>query len=129
MSKLVENLSSNDKIVAPEWAKFVKTGVHKERPPMDENWWTIRAASVLRKVSKDGPILVNSLAKQYGGRQNRGHKPDIKKPASRNIIRKIMQQLEAADLVHKNPKGNGKVGKIITAKGKALLQECKEDNQ
>lgn len=129
MSKLVDTLSKDKNIVAPEWAKFVKTGVHKERPPMDKDWWTIRAASVLRKVSKHGPIGVNSLAKQYGGRQNRGYKPDVKKSASRNIIRKVMQQLEAAELIHanKNPKA-GQHGKIVTAKGKALLQETKEDN-
>ena len=127
MSKLVDKLSNDSKIIAPEWAKYVKTGVHKERPPMDENWWTIRAASILRKVSKHGPIGVNTLAKAYGGRQNRGYKPDIKKSASRNIIRKIMQQLEEAGFIHKNPQG--KAGKIITSKGKALLLECKEDNQ
>jgi len=126
MSKLVETLSKDDNIVAPEWAKFVKTGVHKERPPMNPEWWTIRAASVLRKVSKHGPIGVNNLAKQYGGRQNRGYKPDVKKSASRNIIRKCLQQLEAAGLVHAN--SQGKAGKIVTAKGKALLQECKEEN-
>lgn len=126
MSKLVETLSNDDNIVAPEWAKFVKTGVHKERPPMDENWWTVRAASVLRKVSKHGPIGVNNLAKQYGGRQNRGYKPDVKKSASRNIIRKCLQQLEAAGLVHANPQG--KAGKVLTAKGKALVLECKEEN-
>ncbi len=28
---------------------FVKTGPNKDRPPMQEDWWYIRAAAVLRK--------------------------------------------------------------------------------
>ena len=125
MDKLIEQLSKNESIQAPEWAKFVKTGVHKERPPVQDNWWVIRSASVLKKVAKFGPIGTNNLAKQYGGKQNRGYKPDIKKSGSRNIIRKILQQLEQAGLVHTNKEG--KAGKILTAQGKKLLQDTKED--
>ena len=125
MSKLVEALDKDKNVVAPEWAKFVKTGVHKERPPMDENWWTIRAASALRKVAKHGPVGVNTLAKQYGGRQNRGYRPDVKKSASRNIVRKVLQQLEAGGYIHANKEG--KAGKIVTKKGKELLAQTKED--
>lgn len=126
MSKLVEALEKDNNVVAPEWAVFVKTGVHKERPPMQENWWTIRAASALRKVAKHGPIGVNSLAKQYGGRQNRGYRPDVKKSASRNIVRKVLQQLEKSGYIKASTEG--KAGKVLTKEGKALLNECKEDN-
>lgn len=125
MDKLSEKLMTNDSIQAPQWAQFVKTGVHKERPPVDANWWVIRAASVLRKVGKHGPIGVNNLAKMYGGRQNRGYRPDIKRVASRNIIRKCLQQLEAAGLVQANTQGT-KAGKVVTAQGRKLLQENKE---
>ena len=120
MSKLVEVLEKDEHIIAPEWAKFVKTGVHKQRPPMQDNWWTIRAASALRKVAKHGPIGVNSLAKQYGGRQNRGNKPDVKKSGSRNIVRKVLQQLEKSEYIKANTQG--KAGKVITQKGKELLK-------
>ncbi|MFP4402521.1 MAG: 40S ribosomal protein S19 [Candidatus Nanoarchaeia archaeon] len=128
MDKLVEQLEKTDSIQAPEWAPFVKTGVHKERPPVQDNWWHIRCASVLKKVAKHGPIGTNSLAKMYGGRQNRGVRPDIKKPGSRNIVRKCLQQLEAAGLVHANTQGN-KAGKIVTAQGKKLLQETMGGNE
>ena len=124
MDKLIETLSKEKSIQAPQWAPFVKTGVHKERPPVQDNWWIIRSASVLRKVAKYGPIGTNNLAKLYGGRQNRGYKPDIKKSASRNIIRKVLQQLEQAELIHANKEG--KAGKILTPKGKKLLQDTKE---
>lgn len=125
MDKLIQELTKNDAIQAPEWAKFVKTGVHKERPPVQDNWWILRSASVLKKVGKLGPIGTNNLAKLYGGRQNRGYRPDVKKSGSRNIIRKVLQQLEQAGLIQANKEG--KAGKVLTAQGKKLLQDTKED--
>lgn len=122
MHKLVEQLEKMDSIQAPQWAPFVKTGVHKERPPVQENWWYVRCASVLHKVAKHGPVGTNSIAKMYGGRQNRGVRPDIKKSGSRNIVRKCLQQLEQAGLIHANTQGN-KFGKIVTPEGKKLIQE------
>ena len=38
-------LSKNKKIKPPEWAPFVKTGVHKERRPENSDWWYVRCAS------------------------------------------------------------------------------------
>ena len=52
---------NNDKIVAPEWTKLVKTGVHKERKPENIDWWYVRCASILRRVYIDGPVGVRSL--------------------------------------------------------------------
>lgn len=125
MSKLSENLKNNENVVAPEWAVFVKTGVSKERPPVQEDWWFIRTASILKKVHKYGPIGVNKLSKQYGGRKNRGHKPDRKMNGSTNIIRKCMQQLEKAGLIQQVE--SPKAGKTITKEGLALIRECEEN--
>jgi len=36
----------------PEWAAFAKTGIHKEMPPEDPDWWYLRAASILRRISE-----------------------------------------------------------------------------
>ena len=52
-------LKSYDKVSPPEWASQVKTGTHRERPPVQEDWWHTRAASVLRKVALKGPIAVS----------------------------------------------------------------------
>jgi len=124
MSKLVEEIKKYKQIVAPQWAPFVKTGLNKERPPVQIDWWFIRAASVLKKVNKFGPIGTNSLAKQYGGRRNRGHKPDAKVSASRNIVRKCLQQLESEGLIKHQAAPNA--GKVITAKGRELINSTKE---
>lgn len=119
--KLIAEIKKNKNIQAPEWAKFVKTGAHKQRPPVNLEWWDVRAASVLKKINKFGPIGTNSLAKQYGGRKNRGHKPDVKYSGSRNIVRKCLQQLEKAGLIKQVD--TPKAGKVITKEGRELLNK------
>lgn len=123
MSKLVEEIKNIKEVQAPTWAPFVKTGAHKQRTPTQDDWWEIRAASVLKKVQKFGPVGTNALAKQYGGRKNRGHKPDTKVVGSRNIVRKCLQQLEAAGLIQQVE--SPKAGKTITKAGKDLLTKAK----
>ena len=48
ISEVAKDLNENKKINTPEWATFVKTGVHKERRPDSPDWWYVRCASVLR---------------------------------------------------------------------------------
>ena len=118
ISKTANEMKKISDIKPPEWAKFAKTGVSKERPPTQKDWWWIRSASILRKLSNEKNLGVSRLSKVYGSRKNRGHKPERKLPASGSVIREILQQLEAAGLV-KTEKGKGRK---ITAKGKALLK-------
>lgn len=125
MNKLITAVKEIKEVNAPPWADFVKTGAHKQRPPMQDDWWYIRVASVLKKVQKYGPIGTNNLAKYYGGRKNRGHRPDIKKVGSRNIIRKSLQQLESAGLIKNNE--HGKAGRVLTKLGSEFLSKNKED--
>ncbi len=121
MNKLVEELKKYKEIKIPEWGFYVKTSASKERPPVQEDWWHIRAASLLMKIKYKGPIGVNRLSKYYGGRKNRGFKPERKYPGSRNIIRKILQQLEKAKLI--KPSEGVKKGKILTKEGKELIKK------
>ncbi len=122
--KLIRALASELKrqsvVVPPDWASFVKTGHHRERPPHDEEWWYVRAASILRTVALRGPIGTEKLRVRYGGRKNRGMAPDKFYPAGGNHIRKILQQLEAAKLVVQAEKGAHK-GRVITPLGRKLL--------
>ncbi|MFH1399906.1 MAG: 30S ribosomal protein S19e [Nanoarchaeota archaeon] len=107
-------------IQPPEWAAYVKTGTHKDRPPENPDWWYVRAASVLRRVNDTGPIGVAKLRVKYGGRKNRGVKPERFAKGSANIIRTILQQLEEKQLVKQETKGVHK-GRVITQKGKKIL--------
>ena len=120
IKKASDKLKDIEFIKAPKWAPFVKTGAGKERPPILGDWWYMRTASILRKVYILGPIGVSKLKRKYGGKKNRGHKPEKFYPGSGNIIRKVLQQLEKAGLIIQVEKGVHK-GKVITPKGKKFL--------
>lgn len=124
--KTSEELKNFDEIKAPEWSNYAKTGSGKARPPVQKDWWYLRAASVLSKASKLGPIGVNKLKVNYGSKKRRGHKPAHFYRASGNIIRKILQQLEKAGLLSKASKGVYK-GRIITPKGISLLSKISQN--
>ena len=64
---VAEELKSSGKIEPPEWAAFAKTGVNKEMPPVNPDWWFVRCASVLRRIYIDGPVGVSRLRSYYGG--------------------------------------------------------------
>jgi small subunit ribosomal protein S19e len=115
--KAAEKLEKMEEFKPPAWAAYAKTGVHKERPPVQANWWWIRSASILRKVYLGQKAGVSKLRKEYGGRKNRGHKPEHKYRASGSVIRKILQQHEKAGFV-KTEKGKGR---SITPKGQSFL--------
>ena len=70
--KLAEKLKGNKEISIPEWAKYVKTGIHKEKGPEQKDWWHIRAAAILRKLYVKGPLGVEKLRSEYGGKRDRG---------------------------------------------------------
>lgn len=112
-----------DIIEMPTWAKFVKTGVHRETLPKNPDWWYIRAASILRVVFIRGPVGVSKLRIRYGGRQNRGYRPDRFALAGGKVIRTILQELEKAELIKQGKVGSHK-GRIMTPKGGSLLAKA-----
>jgi small subunit ribosomal protein S19e len=102
----------------PEWAMYAKTGCHKDRPPLDQDWWYHRAASILRKLYlAEEPLGIETFRTIYGGRQRRGVAPPHFRKAGGSHIRKILQQLEAVGLV-KKVKGKGRV---LTPAGRSIL--------
>lgn len=115
--KLSQELKKDKNVVAPPWAAFVKTGSHKTRRPEQEDWWLIRAASILRRIYIDGPVGVERLRTFYGGRKNRGMKPEKFQKASGKILRNILQQLEGSGYVSVK-KG---AGRVVSPKGQKLL--------
>ncbi|MEM3833268.1 MAG: 30S ribosomal protein S19e [Thermoprotei archaeon] len=120
-SALIKELSEYLKVNVPEikpptWALFVKTGTFAERVPTQSDWWYTRAASILRQVYIRGPISVKTLRILYGGRKKRGAALEHYRPGSGSIVRKILQQLEKADLIRKT-----KEGRVITEKGQSII--------
>lgn len=117
---LAAQLRQRSGIAAPDWARFVKTGVHREKAPINRDWWHTRVAAVLRKVYLEGPIGVERLRGEYGGARDRGAAPDRAKKGSGSIIREALQQLEKEKLVE-NVKG---VGRRVSPQGRALVDNA-----
>ncbi len=122
IDRLAGTLKEQKLVTPTAWAAYAKTGNHKERPPVDNDWWYTRSAAVLRTVALQGPVGVSKLRAKYGGKKNRGHKPSVFVKGSGNIARKILQQLEHSGLVAQVERGTHK-GRALTKKGTALIQE------
>ena len=114
---LTKKLQTEQAIVPPDWSKFVRTGVIKENPPENKDWWHVRCASILRKIYIFKNMGVERLRAEYGGARNRGSKPNKAMSGSGAVVRHAIQQLEAAGYVTKM-KGKGRV---LTQKGIKLL--------
>ncbi|MGC9435462.1 MAG: 30S ribosomal protein S19e [Methanomicrobiales archaeon] len=114
--QVADELKSVEAVHPPDWAAFAKTGVHKQMPPEDPEWWYIRAAAILRRVYIDGPVGVQRMRTFYGGKKDRGSRRYQFRKGSGSIIRVILQQLETAGFVEQRPDG-----RRVTAAGRAFL--------
>ncbi len=127
-SVLIERLAKHlkeevDAVTQPSWTPFIKTGVHNQRPPQNPDWWFVRCASILRKIYMKGPIGTELLRQQYGGRIDRGARPEHARKGSGAIVRNAIQQLQKAGLVvsQKNE------GRVVTNEGRKLLDRLSTD--
>ena len=127
--ELIETVAEEiaDELDQPDWVDFAKTGVGRELPPEQEDFWARRAASLLRKVADDGPVGVERLRRAYGDSTNGSTRyrvrPKNKTDGSGNIVRTALQQLEEAGYVETN---EGR-GRTVTGEGRTLLDETAEE--
>jgi len=131
-SKLIERLAQYlknnvDSVKPPEWASYVKTGTYAQKTPQDPDWWFTRCASLLRKIYVKGPIGIEHLRSEYGGRERRGARPEHARKGSGSIVRKAIQQLQTAGLVEPFKLR----GRVVTSEGRKILDtlsaEIKEE--
>lgn len=127
-SEVIEKLALKlkDSVNPPEWASYVKTGQGKQRPPIRQDWWYVRSAAILMSVQKLGPVGVSKLSVKYGNRKNRGVKPEKFVRGSRNVLRKILQQLESSGLLKQEEKGVHK-GRVLTNAGIKMINEASKE--
>ncbi|ELZ29714.1 30S ribosomal protein S19e [Halosimplex carlsbadense 2-9-1] len=120
---VAERLDEEADVQEPDWLKFAKTGVGRELPPEQEDFWQLRAASLLRKVAVDGPTGVGALRTAYGGTKQGSNRyvvrPNQTTDGSGKIVRRALQQLEEAGYVQ-TAEGEGR---RITAEGQSLLDD------
>lgn len=121
IEKCTEELKKIESIKPPEWSRFAKTGIHRKFPPQQDDWWYTRSASILRRIYLDGPVGVSKLRTYYGGKKERGHKPEKFRKAGGSGIRKILQQLESAGFIEKSK--TMKKGRIISENGRSFLKK------
>lgn len=116
-----------DRIEQPDWFDFAKTGAQRELPPEQENFWHIRAGSLLRKVAMEGPIGVERLSTEYGGGKGGSNRyrvaPVHRADGSKKVIRTILQQLEDEELITSTETR----GREISPDGRSLLDETAGD--
>jgi small subunit ribosomal protein S19e len=124
---LIGVLAEEDAVEQPEWIAYTKSGAGRELPPEQEQFWTRRTASLLRKVAVDGPVGVGALRTEYGGNKQGSNRyqvrPKHSADGSGNVIRTALQQLEAAGYVE-TAEGEGRK---VTPDGQALLDDTAED--
>ena len=126
IDRLAKYLKENvEEVQPPSWAAVAKTGSHVEKQPQNSDWWYTRAASLVRKVYVHGPIGLEKLRSDYGGRKGYTVRPNHAAKAGGSNIRKILQQLEQADLIQTSrPQG-----RLMSPKGRKMLKEVSEDLQ
>ena len=105
-------------IEKPEFVGLVKSGAHTERPPENEDFWYLRCASLMRQAYMNDTVGVQRMRRHYGGKKNRGVKPEKHVPAGGSSVRKAFQALEKMGLMEKGSKG-----RMLTPKGKSLLDK------
>lgn len=120
--KVAEELRKRQEIKPPAWAAFAKNRGAQGDAPEDPDWWFTRAAAVLRRVYVDGPLGVERMRSFYGGSKNRGSRPNAFRKGSGSILRKALQQLEAAGFII-----HDKTGRKVSPAGMAFLDSMAKD--
>lgn len=116
---VAKDLKENQKVKMPEFAKFVKTGPNRERAPQNSDWWYVRMASIFRKIYITGKVNVKSLRSYYGGKKNRGVRPEKFFKSGGKIIRVCLQDLEKLGFVKIADDG----GRVLTKEGQSYLDK------
>ena len=112
-----EVLKNNDKFIVPKWVDIVKTGCHKELPPMDVDWYYVRAAAIARKIYLRQGTGIGALKKRFGGSYRRGAAPERHQDAAGGLIRTILLNLDDLNMTEKCEKG----GRKVTRSGQQAL--------
>src|SRR3989442_14552052 len=120
---LTERVKTLPELAVPEWAHYVKTGSHAERPPQQPDWWYVRAASLLRKLYFRAPLGLTEFETAYGGSKAVAYNPKQQRNAGSSANRRVFKQLEVAALVKKTPKGRG-----LTPQGAAPLDNLSNES-
>ncbi len=119
INSVAQKLKNDNKVKAPVWAQFAKTGAHKELSPDNADWWFVRCASILRRVYIDGPIGISRLRSFYGGKHRNGVRPAHFSKGSGSVAREALQQLEKAGFIKAQ-----KTGRTVSPQGQSFIDNA-----
>ena len=108
---IAAHLKQEGKLNVPAWVGDVKTSSYKVYVPDNEDWFYVRAASIMRRLCKRR-AGVGAMSKIYGGKTRKMVKPAISRRASKNPNRKALQALETLGWLKMGSKG-----RVPTAEG------------
>mmetsp|Transcript_18461 Transcript_18461/g.51795 ORF Transcript_18461/g.51795 Transcript_18461/m.51795 type:complete len:151 (+) Transcript_18461:147-599(+) len=109
------HLKSNDKLQLPTWVDVVKTAHAKELPPMDEDWYFVRAAAICRRLYSRPDIGIGRFTTLFGTKLRRGQRKERQSKAAAGLIRHICKALEEVGILEKSASVKG--GRKLTASG------------
>ena len=76
----------------------------------------------MRKLYLHGPVGLGDLERAYGGSKALKYYPKHHRDAGGSSIRKILKQLEQAELVTKTPKG-----RVLSPKGRGMIDKASKE--
>lgn len=123
IEEVAKKLEKDANIETPKENIYSKTGIDRESPPTDKNWWYIRCAAILRKVYLKNQIGVERMTEEFGGKHDRGSKPYKARAGSGTIARRAFQQLEKAGYLTKI-KGKGR---MLSPKGRSFMDNTSKE--
>jgi len=127
---LADALKNLDEFEVPEWLAYVKSGANRKRPIEDpEDFYFKRAAAILRQIYKNGTVGVNRFRNRFGGKKDRGFKPEEFRKSGGKVIRVILQQADKAGLTEIKKGKKERSGRRLTSKGKEFLEKIKILNE
>ncbi|VDN31218.1 unnamed protein product [Cylicostephanus goldi] len=109
VKQIAHFLKKSGKVKVPEWSDIVKLGANRQLAPVDPDWYYIRTASIARRLYIRSPVGVGALRTVFGGKKDRGSRPNHFCKGSGSVIRKALQTLEAIKWVEKHADGKGRV--------------------
>ena len=120
---IAKKLEKDANIEIPKENIYSKTGLDRESPPTNKNWWHIRCAAILRKVYINNNIGVERMREEFGGKLNRGVKKSKARAGSGTIARRALQQLEKAGYITKI-RGRGR---MLSPKGRSFMDNTSKE--
>eukprot|EP00026_Physarum_polycephalum_P015192 Phypoly_transcript_15818.p1 GENE.Phypoly_transcript_15818~~Phypoly_transcript_15818.p1 ORF type:complete len:124 (+),score=16.58 Phypoly_transcript_15818:263-634(+) len=100
-------LKKSGNVELPKWVDIVKTGIHRELPPSNPDWFYIRTAAIARKIylNTGDQRGTRTYKKVFGGKMRRGSHPPITVTCSESVLRATIKQLTKLKVVELDPKG------------------------